>query len=79
MNIPTPLHSFEESSLNTWRVVLVDNTDRDTVSDVLYAICCTREGATALQDYLNTRFATRESSIYYSVYEPGSKLFKYKP
>lgn len=77
---PTPgeIAEAKEEDARGWRVVGVDNFDRETVSDFIMCECPDEARAILICASLN-KTVYDHSPTYYRVYKPGKELFTWTP
>jgi hypothetical protein len=72
------LQRAEKNELNSWRVVIIDNFNRENVNDRLYCVAASKELAEEIAKRKNDG-TSDTSPNYYQAYAPGKELFEWKP
>ena len=61
------------------KIIKVDNFNREFVSDDLIAKELTEHYADLIVDFLNARYTSHSSSIFYKAVDDAHKLYQFKP
>jgi hypothetical protein len=64
--------------ISEWRVVLVDNFNREHISDVLFAVCPSEGAAHRICTALCAN-CSDSSRAWYEVYPPNKDLYTFQP